>query len=794
MRLAAVLAAALLALRPTPAGAILDIEDKGPVLDAGNFVMRVTNIGAVGNPFFDIGRSFDPSFEYPKGSGVELLHDAELWVGARNEAGDLRVSGGPLLEWRPTLDPTDHVYKALAGDPRGRWNVDDDGDGKIDEELLNGKDDDGDGKIDEDFAMSSDQLLGCDYTDDQPEAVNYTYPNGERHEPLGLSVHQEVLGWGLPADEGIAGMQFTVTNHGTQVLRDVRLGLLADLDVRDRNSEGGHLDDEVAMVPYSISLPVVDAFVSILPAPPDLKQWTKACMVTFSGSIPCVHDRAHSQAITLVPLTHTTDPLGYVVNFAFPGAREAAAAARAPRRDTTFHFMVFANDLPPGSGGPPNFDADRYAAMAGTYPTAPTDQTHDYNILVSCGPFARLDPGQSVEFRLALVAAPTLADLPAAIERSILRHRGTRYNLKPDTSTASWLVGETGINGHEICYEPPPGITFNYDPHCPLKFYDDPNLVTYVTKKKQPPEGLVAAESTYAHGHCIWTDFDCDLCTGDDGTDTARPWQLDFELPPPPGTRVTAGDHAVTIAWDNAPEIAVASGAVGQPGFEFAGYKLYRLDNWARESLLPAPRQWQRLAVYRPDTSDGSRSLAAITDSSLAPSGTADGLPRYPVGRYRVTDETTLDGFDYQYVVTSVIRNRPPGAPPSQWTEAESPFTAVFDAKVVPHAAAQGASGRVWVVPNPYRGRAAWERPPVPGDVFTRHVDFLGLPRARAVIRIYTVAGDLVQTLAHDGTGGDGQQPWNLISRNGQDVESGIYLFTVDSPLGHQVGKFVVIR
>ncbi|MEY4071410.1 MAG: hypothetical protein RL721_2024, partial [Candidatus Eisenbacteria bacterium] len=102
--------------------------------------------------------------------------------------------------------------------------------------------------------------------------------------------------------------------------------------------------------------------------------------------------------------------------------------------------------------------------------------------------------------------------------------------------------------------------------------------------------------------------------------------------------------------------------------------------------------------------------------------------------------------------------------------------------------------GRVWVVPNPFRASAPWERTPVPGDVFTRHIDFLGLPRARSTIRIYTLAGDLVRSLDHDGTTGNCQVAWDLISRNGQDVESGIYLFTVDSSAGHQVGRFVVIR
>ena len=43
-------------------------------------------------------------------------------------------------------------------------------------------------------------------------------------------------------------------------------------------------------------------------------------------------------------------------------------------------------------------------------------------------------------------------------------------------------------------------------------------------------------------------------------------------------------------------------------------------------------------------------------------------------------------------------------------------------------------------------------------------------------------------------TGNDGQARWNLISRNGQDIVSGVYIFTVDSSEGIQRGRFVVIR
>jgi len=126
--------------------------------------------------------------------------------------------------------------------------------------------------------------------------------------------------------------------------------------------------------------------------------------------------------------------------------------------------------------------------------------------------------------------------------------------------------------------------------------------------------------------------------------------------------------------------------------------------------------------------------------------------------------------------------------------EYDSPFVASFDDRVVPHAAARASAGGAWVVPNPYRARAPWERQAVAGDPFTRHVDFMGLPKARCRIRIYTLAGDLVQTLDHDGSRGDGEEPWDLISRNGQDVQSGVYLFSVESALGHQVGRFVLLR
>jgi hypothetical protein len=74
-------------------------------------------------------------------------------------------------------------------------------------------------------------------------------------------------------------------------------------------------------------------------------------------------------------------------------------------------------------------------------------------------------------------------------------------------------------------------------------------------------------------------------------------------------------------------------------------------------------------------------------------------------------------------------------------------------------------------------------------------VEFRNLPACQSTVRIYTVSGDLVEVLYHDGS--SGSLAWDLVSRNGQDVTSGIYLFSVepdDDSFPRTIGKFIIIR
>jgi len=101
---------------------------------------------------------------------------------------------------------------------------------------------------------------------------------------------------------------------------------------------------------------------------------------------------------------------------------------------------------------------------------------------------------------------------------------------------------------------------------------------------------------------------------------------------------------------------------------------------------------------------------------------------------------------------------------------------------------------KVAVVPNPYVGAASWEPATTSVGRGPRLIYFIHLPH-ECTIRIYTLSGRLVQTLTHSSSIDDGQEPWNLVSRDGMNIAYGVYVFQVDAPgVGTHIGKFAVIK
>lgn len=100
-------------------------------------------------------------------------------------------------------------------------------------------------------------------------------------------------------------------------------------------------------------------------------------------------------------------------------------------------------------------------------------------------------------------------------------------------------------------------------------------------------------------------------------------------------------------------------------------------------------------------------------------------------------------------------------------------------------ALAKGELANVKAVPNPYYSHSSYET-----TQFSRIVKITHLP-ARATIRFFNLAGDLVRTLEkNDNTS---IAVWNLRTDAGLPVGSGIYIFHVDAPgVGTTTGKVAV--
>ncbi|HMA61595.1 MAG TPA: hypothetical protein VKP78_02985, partial [bacterium] len=98
------------------------------------------------------------------------------------------------------------------------------------------------------------------------------------------------------------------------------------------------------------------------------------------------------------------------------------------------------------------------------------------------------------------------------------------------------------------------------------------------------------------------------------------------------------------------------------------------------------------------------------------------------------------------------------------------------------------------VVPNPYILTSSWDHPSdVPGQ-YPNKISFINVP-SDAIIRIFTVRGDLVRKLKNTGSVFNGNIDWDLTNSSGKDVSYGIYVYHITSKkIGDKVGKFAIIR
>jgi hypothetical protein len=270
--------------------------------------------------------------------------------------------------------------------------------------------------------------------------------------------------------------------------------------------------------------------------------------------------------------------------------------------------------------------------------------------------------------------------------------------------------------------------------------------------------------------------------------------------PPAPRFAVVSRDTALDFYWDRASEDAYDATSPNPRDFE--GYRVY---------LGEDPDSLRRMAQFdvAGDTASFNTGFDAV--KIRKPNGEPDSvrfLPDPTWYPYKFTVHGVRDGFKYYCAVAafdlgnSVVsplesglsQNRRLAVPGPQPNELNDSEPTVF--------------------PNPYRVEARWDRGQLVRD---HYLWFANLPE-RCTLRIFTLAGDLLFEKEFEGSTyrGEGARgvydpstslgkptlsgtmyAWNLITRHGQAIASGLYLYSVeDHTRGdkYHVGKFLVIK
>ncbi len=132
------------------------------------------------------------------------------------------------------------------------------------------------------------------------------------------------------------------------------------------------------------------------------------------------------------------------------------------------------------------------------------------------------------------------------------------------------------------------------------------------------------------------------------------------------------------------------------------------------------------------------------------------------------------------------------------YREAIRPFTAVgaevqvaFDVTNAVRNVTSADLKRVHTVPDPYYVTNGYEQ-----TTDNKVIKFVNLPR-KAIVRIYSSSGVLVNILEHNSTTFGGEMTWNVRNRNNQVVASGVYFYHIESNDGgtaRRVGRMTIVN
>ncbi len=279
--------------------------------------------------------------------------------------------------------------------------------------------------------------------------------------------------------------------------------------------------------------------------------------------------------------------------------------------------------------------------------------------------------------------------------------------------------------------------------------------------------------------------------------------------PPSPILSYNPLDKGVLLSWDNSAE-GFIDPMVGTTS-DFVGYRIYRSmfhpENWEFIAAFDIVDEPVILLNY--ETGDtlfgGEKFNLPPFDGEPLPHEFVDTMTVFTARDEYGVEVNLLEGIvrpvnnhPYFYVVTAYDDPALIGEPLLPSLESprrnyrRDPNTGEPEPvypRVLYDAGAQWDGKKVSIFPNPYRGGTGIE---------TRgqsELNFTNLPPA-CKISIFSLTGDLIKEIYH--TAGTADASWDLRSRSGLDIVSGLYIYVVEADLPTwpkaQRGTFVVLK
>ncbi len=788
----------------------------------GNAWMTITNWGFFGSEFNQnqltelyclgpgvVPRSLAPSFEFPSGSGVNYLFQGALWFGAIVGEDTLVSVGADGWQWvnemYPEAPPNGGIVQRSNRSTSDYYSKD-----AISEQDF--------------IAEYTDTLVDDNYTGrDQMD--------NRSHIPIGIKLIQNSYSWSYSYAEDFILIDYKVVNITSKEIRKAYMGLYIDGDVWHAITPNGFADD-------------ITGFKATVPDPgcKEMQDEVNLAWIADNDGDPNaegVFDRYSPVGVSGSRVVRSPNPdLNYSYNW-WVSNGDASLDWGPRRRENNRNFGT-------GGLGTPEGDRNKYYIMSirefdydqiysavdhsadGWLPpnaniASDLADGYDTRYLLCFGPFDIM-PGDTLAITIAQIGGDKFHVKPDDFQKYFDANNPQAFYDRLDFSDfatnaqwAAWVYDNPGVDTDGDGFRGNPTMNICNPADTIWSGDGKPDF----QGPPPPPPPVLKYSSSPGKVTIRWNGH------ASENTQDNFSKKIDFEgYRVYMGQKLTLADFALLTSFDH---------------YDFSQHQLNLGYSPARWEVTETPFTLDSLKAMYGQTFDplmypnGSDSLVWIegTDTNYY-YFTAQDYNRSTLGgsgeiRRIYPDATPTDSiwdemeqakvpayYEYEYSIDGLLASRPVymavttfdfGNPATNLAPLESsPLANAVQIYPVnsPDVVTQ-QNLKVTVFPNPYKingGYAEAGYEDVGASLSpdrARRIYFANLP-SKATIRIYTLDGDLVRELEHPQPvgsvlyAGESMTAWDLISRNTQAVVSGIYLYTVESELGTQVGKFVIIK